>query len=147
MLGYLGAVALLVFAVYLMVSASKTANTMDRDAFERTNAAGVQEFESYEDMVKERGRGSMARFKAWASLVALAAAVLVALGTFITRDIAQDVAEHDEERYYGYCKRAWDEYNGSLEYCRKWCEFPANKGNCKKVFGSADGPVGDTRTR
>lgn len=41
MLGYLGAVALVVFAVYLMVGASRTAKTMDREAFDRTNAAGA----------------------------------------------------------------------------------------------------------
>ncbi|PZQ32798.1 hypothetical protein [Pseudoxanthomonas japonensis] len=147
MLGYLGAIALLVFAVYLMVGASKTANAMDREAFERTNAAGVQEFESYDQLVKERNRGWMARSKAWLSLMALAGAALLALATYIQRDSAQTRAAIDEERYYNYCKAAWDEYKGSLEYCRKWCEFPANKGDCRKVFGSADGPVGDTRQR
>lgn len=147
MLGYLGAVGLVVFAVYLMVGASRTANAMDREAFERTNAAGVQEFESYDHLVKQRNRGSTARFKAWLSLVALAGAAVLALATFITRDIAQTAATVDEERYYNYCKAAWDDYKGNLEYCRKWCEFPANKENCRKIFGSAEGPSGETRQR
>ncbi|WP_066797027.1 hypothetical protein [Sphingomonas soli] len=143
--GYLFGALVVLFGVYLFISATKAGKQMDREKFERTNAHGVQEFESYDELVQTRRRGGLTGGKAGIGCVTIIIGAALMLAVYVNHERSSQIAAADEERYYRLCMKAWDKRDGPLEHCRKLCEFPQNRSECKRIFGSADGPKGEYR--
>ncbi|MBX3593908.1 hypothetical protein [Sphingomonas sp.] len=142
---YLVAITLFVGGIALCTWWAKGAENIKRDAFNRRNAAGVLIYDSYEQSeAANRAEGSN-QMKGALGLLAIGASFVLALMQYVS-DEKQGLIDADrEDRAYRMCTKAWDQRDGSLQSCRDWCVFKQNKNNCQKIFGSTDGPVGETR--
>lgn len=142
---YLIAIALFVASIWLFTSWAKGAQAIKRDQFNRRNASGVLVYDNFEQSEAAEHAEGRNQMKATLGMVALVASGVLALAQYVWSEKQGLIAADHEDRAYRMCRQAWDERNGSLQSCRDWCAFDQNKKDCQKVFGSSEGPEGETR--
>lgn len=133
---------ILVVGVLGIVLAIKRGRATARDEFSRRNAAGVLEYESFEDSLRARQRKMVTNWIAsGAAMMICIGGVLLIVGPPIDRQNRRD-AESFAEADLQIRDRVLAErcVEGDEAACREWCTLPGTRQACIKNWGRAEGP-------
>lgn len=140
-------IAIVFLGVVGIVAAIRRGRATAKDEFERRNAAGVLEYESFEESLRAKQRKMMTQWLANGAGMVIFIGIMM---TFVVGPLLDKDARHQAEQNRLVAAEAAIDAEatplaeacvaGDRSACRKWCALPGTTRACIKNWGHADGP-------